>query len=403
MEDAAEKIERELIYHSLIEGGSAGKREDLGLDRGLRGDDGINGSVSVALLRPTSQIGVDQVPFVFAHPLQCKMALERADTYFYLGSNTNRALARQILLGLIERLSFATPAFVADLATGNPSLPLAKAYTGLYKSVESAHRVVTELQALRKSANDMFFRLSSTTVDYYGYPQQWVPRTSYTELNRMMDDSLLQLAKVEEEYLTYLNEYEQKSKLDAHVATVAQQTDVAIKAIEADLEKLNELITQKYIAITTSSRTDAIVRAQKDAKRAIEDFKDSVSGKFKISPKSFLSAMTNFAASPSAALGAASGASLLYEGFSSVPNIGGDPVPKALLIKQIKNGGANVDALSKDLLEVTQQADGSLAENDEFSTKVLTTLENMETLIDEFADDTFGSTAEVSIHVWRIL
>ena len=383
-------IRIDLTNHSLVKGGVAGKRSDMGLDLGALGSDGTPGTAKVELLGPTAQMNVFQVPFVFAHPLQCKMVFEKAQTYFYLGSALNREKARQLLETLIDRLSFATADFVKAFDAGIDSQPLLKAYVQFCGTLQKAQETAAELRVLYQKSVNLYVQLTSTTVDYYGYPEDWVPRTSFDAFSKMINDALTELQSTEKIYLDYLNASEGKNKLDVFVTQASGQIETTIQDSRRDLDQLSRLMTEKYKLISNNSRKEAITAAKVKAEKALKSLEGSISGHFEISPKSMLNGLVNFASGPSSALAAAQGASLLYEGFTSVPNISGDPISKDLLIKSLKKGGDNVGSLKQEMLSLDESSDGSLSVTNEFSTKVLTTLQNVENLIDEFADDTFG-------------
>lgn len=385
-----------LAKASSATGGEPGKADDIGLDRGMTGTLGNRGRVSIDRLQSGGSATTkdpSELNFVFAHPVQCQMLLQKASAYFYFGNPANKEKAQQILIDLTQRLSFLTPELQDQVERKDPRSPLLLAYANYCKSYEATKSFIGSLVKVRTKAINMLIQISSTQVDYYGLPEYWVPRTNYEAFRKALDTSLLQLEKTESMYLTYLNESEQKDKLDKHVKTISGRIDGAVSGIKEELQQINAMLASKYRILADTTKRDAILKAKNDAETGMLRLADEVNAKFEISPRSLINGILNVAGNPTGEMAAAQAGALVYEGLTSVPDASGNPIPKNYIVRSLKKGSENSSKLKEEMLALSGGRDGSVELDEDFSTKLLADAATVEAILDQFADDSFGKVA----------
>jgi len=136
-----------------------------------------------------------------------------------------------------------------------------------------------------------------------------------------------------------------------------------------------------------SSLTEPVKITQAALMDKFEELKDRIKNSFSLSVPQLLNALTKFAAVPSKLVAGVAGASYLYEGFTSVPDINGQPANKDYIIGKITFGEATVksikDTLGKDL-------DGEFVVDDPFGTRLMMAEDDMMDFLESYANASFA-------------
>lgn len=134
------------------------------------------------------------------------------------------------------------------------------------------------------------------------------------------------------------------------------------------------------------SLTQPVKNTQAILQRAFEKFKDKIRDDFELSVPSLMNALTSLVSSPNKLIFGVQTASLLYDGFTSIPEVDGRLANKDYIIRKMKYGEATVadikGTLEKDL-------DGQFVLDDPFGTRLMTAKEDMLSFLEAYATSSF--------------
>jgi len=102
VEDLVDKQKDGFGVAASVAGGYPGSGKDVQGVTGLKGKDGSD----TYLFLSTYNSDISKTTFVFAHPEQCTMLLDRAKIFYYMGSPQLRLLAGNLFQRLVNRLNF---------------------------------------------------------------------------------------------------------------------------------------------------------------------------------------------------------------------------------------------------------------------------------------------------------
>lgn len=139
------------------------------------------------------------------------------------------------------------------------------------------------------------------------------------------------------------------------------------------------------------SLTDPVERTHEVLRKKFEELKDKIKNDFELSVPQLMNALTFLAFSPTKSMAGVEGLNLLYEGFSSIPDIEGHPVNKDYIIGKIKRGEATVKSI-KDILG--HELDGEFKVDDPFGTRIMTVEEDMMSFLESYANSSFASVID---------
>lgn len=206
----------------------------------------------------------------------------------------------------------------------------------------------------------------------------------------MLDQSVASLAGCEHAYIAYHAAKDDQEKLQDAVHRALAEIDALDASLTADIRdlvpQLHALDNQITLLTEPVRSTHALLIAQ------YEKVKSKVKNAFDLSVPQIVNALTTFAFAPNKGMGAIQLGHLAYQGYSSVPNLGGEPVRKEHIIGKLDRTEASVkgikSALSKDKL------DGSFELDDPFGTRLLATQDEITTFMAEYAESSFADTIE---------
>ncbi|KAH7885570.1 hypothetical protein F5I97DRAFT_1413611 [Phlebopus sp. FC_14] len=375
-----------MIYLAIMQQGNLAAPDDdqvrggyPGTGTGVEADPGEAGKGGE--LYPTfidsTAVRLAQAQLAFAHPEQCAMLLDRANTFFYLNSPVLRSHARRLYGRLIQRLSFL-PLQSSD--------PLYQAYQN------SSIMPSTSLDALKRildSANDELVKLNSGQTDYNGHTPRWVPRASYDFYKGVLDDALTDLQSFETAYTQYHTALATQEDLNDKVKLAYSNTSRMVSRLNEDIEDIWSTLQDLNRKI--SAKTPVVLRAQKELKDAYEAEKAKIEEAFGLSISQIINAFTSIAMAPQKSMVAAEGADLIYKGFNSVPTADGGSVSKEYLASEIKQSEATISNIK---LELKAKLDGTYQLDDAFAKRLIVEKERMLAQLDKFSDSALGGVKD---------
>ena len=221
----------------------------------------------------------------------------------------------------------------------------------------------------------------NTQQTYDGHRKDWIPRPSYTFYTDALNSALADHKAFEDAYINYHAALSQMQELQDSVGLALDQTSQIISGLNVDIDDLNAQLQESDKSITaltgpvTLTHTDLIVEFEK--------LKDQINDYFGLSMPQLLNALKSFAFGPNKGMAAVQGLDLLYQGFTSVPDLSGNPVNKDVIIGKIQYGEATVESI-KDTLG--KELDGSFELDDPFGTRIMTAEDSMMSFLDSFVN-----------------
>ncbi|KAH7097575.1 hypothetical protein BKA62DRAFT_833180 [Auriculariales sp. MPI-PUGE-AT-0066] len=350
-----------------------------GAGKGVRGRTGKYGPLGSQNRLFLSRLNVEAVrktTWAFAHPEQCAMLLERAETYYYMGSPKLRAQAQHMFQRILNRLSFLPLA---------PTDPLAVAYS---QSAFMGRDALDTLERILKAANNQLTHIHSG-MDYNGYSSSWVPRANYSFYTTMLEHALSSHSTFEQAYVAYHTALDNQQELQDAVGMALDGIEQMNKSIAADMEDLMQMIQASFRKI--DELKSGVELAQRTLNTAFERLQEKVTKAFDISVPQLVNALTMFAFSPNKGMGALQGFHLIYQGFSSVPDVDGIAHHKSQLVGKITQGSATVQSIKTTL---SKNLDGEFQLDDPLGTRLMTAEEELQAFLANFATSSFAGEAQ---------
>jgi len=124
--------------------------------------------------------------------------------------------------------------------------------------------------------------------------------------------------------------------------------------------------------------------------QTFEELQDRIRNDFELSLPQLMNALKSVAFSTTGKF-ASEAINLVYEGFTSVPNINGTPANQNYLISKIKLGEATVKSFKT---ELGTELDGEFKLDDPFGTRLMVAEEDMMNFLEAYANSSFADVIE---------
>ncbi|MFD2171786.1 hypothetical protein [Tumebacillus lipolyticus] len=373
--DLADAWQLEARHNLYTLGGAYGTHGSGRVRPGTNGISGMDGEHALVLEgSPELLVGWKWEQFLFVHPHQCAMLLEKAKL-MYLTLNPRVTESVQDVWTLFKRLQERTAPFV----NLQPDHLLFKHYQEV-ESAFGAYNSVAQLACIHQQASHYLTRLN-LGQDAFGYDRQYAPLASYTLyegiLNRMIDD----FEKLEAVYQQYYDRLDQAVQLRDYLDHARSYGESIIAQAGANVEDLRKLISasagviQRY-EIALPDKKEALLEAIDRLERQIED---------RINLENFaireiFSALSMIAFAPEAPLiYLGEGALVLYSQYS---NLKEEKVETRYLIKSIR---AIKDSFGSLVEGYKVQLDGMLAPDDPGANKLIASARDLDRLLDSIS------------------
>lgn len=316
-------------------GGSRGSIED-----GKNGVHGAKGKEVVhSLIQPEL---LWQNPICFAHPIQCRMLLDKAKLYFYIDGDKNLAQCKLLLDRLLGRLNFldTSPPPESELIKTYRSSELRLCIPSGPKDQEPVS--IRDLRAI-KSETEATLTLLKSGKDFYGFDRRRVPRRTYMAYKKIIDEELKHLRSAEEYYTEYLKASTDAAKRKDYVsksATACQSGKATKKGVIKEAkDHLQDCVFQIH------SLTGPIKKAYGEIKGLTRDVKVEIRKDTTVPFDHLLEAVGQIVGVYKDPMELLKGTSLLQKDLPKIPDDSGVELEKDYLIKQIDNITGSLDSL----------------------------------------------------------
>lgn len=357
-----------------IDGGNYGTY-GAGNPSGKNGVQGNKGSSSIFQVRVGTDLLKEMfVPFMFVHPSQCAMTLEKVKLMYFSADPVKNPDGIKDIAVLLKRLQQRTAIF-KNLTV---SSDLSKYYQDNEQSI-GATDSLNSLGQIYDAATNLLNNLTKG-LDFFGYENQYVPLTSFAFYRELLKDLISNFSIIETSYDSYYKSLkDQKATIDAVKLARQQQESIVTQSASAIDQLRNNLletgnIIDSYQYILSPQKTALLDK--------MEQLEDEIKDYFDFNFKSFLSSLTMIAFAPKSALmWVTQIAELGFEGTQEITDSQGDQVNKDYLVGKIES----VEATIKGLIEAySEKSDGTLEIDDPGASKLIANEDKILDLLDDF-------------------
>lgn len=353
-----------------------------GWKEGNNGESGKNGEVTVISSTDEAE-DILQCQTVFLHPAQCRMLLEKARSFYFSGTDLDKARCANILQQLECRLQFLERVDPSSLANS----PLRKAYRQAEKrlfipSGPTGDEPIS-LQMLRRIQSEAKSALGNIYLglDFYNHAKGDVPRASFDYYEKRAKESLQHLEALEKIYWLRSDSTEnaaQKSKI-IHDRAAASLSSISLKRTlrQAAIEDL------PYIEFEVHEAEKSVEPARSTLLEEAEFIKIDLERHFGLPFQDVVGAFSQVLfteGNPLMIAGQIGG--LVHSGISELERDDGIKINKAYILRKLRKIGKTI----KDLNEGYKAIGGSLTLNDPNGDKLILTMKELDDLLDEFSE-----------------
>jgi hypothetical protein len=233
-----------------------------------------------------------------------------------------------------------------------------------------------------------------------------VPRASYTFYKQVLDNALDDLGAFEKAYIDYNKALSQQENLSDKVRQAYDKTANIVASLQADISDLKGRLQDLEIQI--NAQKPVVEDAHTQLIKAYKAEEDAIKTAFGLSvpqmsvafllPKFIshmfaayiyrLNALTMVAFSPSKGMLGLQAATLLYQGFDTVPTIDGATVTKEYLFSQLGQSQATIAAVSDNLGK--DKVTGEYQLDEAFAKRLVVERDRMMAQLNEFSQEALG-------------
>lgn len=315
-------------------------------------------------------------PFIFIHPSQCAMLLEKAKLmYFSVDPIKNEKDAKDLAI-LLKRLQERTSIFNnlnkdSDLAIH-------------YKNNEQSIGAVNSLDRLQQIYSETTNLLNNLTngLDYFGYDNKYVPLTSFKFYEKLIKDLITNFSVIEAEYNSY---YEKLEKQEATMDTIKfakNQQENIITQSNSDITILRQRLLESAQII------DSYQHVLSPKKQAVDDemtkIIEVIQNHFDFNAQSFLNSLSMLAFAPESKLMWVTLATdLMVEGTQKVTDDKGDQINKNYIVNKLKSIDTTFDNLVEGYSQL-KDGSGKINPEDPDANKLIVSEDKLFNLLDDF-------------------
>ncbi|EAW17007.1 uncharacterized protein NFIA_003630 [Aspergillus fischeri NRRL 181] len=325
-----------------------------------------------------------QTKVCYAHPIQCRMLLDKAKLLFWSGSLDNKAQSTTILQHLQERLK----PFLMISGPSSSSVaqsPLVQAY----REAEPRLCIVSDknsdipvsvkrLTSLTSEA-EMTLKHIMSGVDFYGKSPDEVPRGSFTSYHNIAEYFLGELEFVENTYKDWFNN---GSDAIARLNAIRNRGRLCDSTTQLKNRLIQEAISDlDSSASTIESLTDAFPAARQAVLDEAAKVAQKIKEKFTFSFDELVSAISQVLfVQGNPAMVALQTVSLLDKGLNDIEKDDGILIPKKYLLSKLHRINGSFESLH----EGYKVLDGRIQLTDPGAEKLIADVEEFERLLSDF-------------------
>lgn len=314
------------------------------------------------------------IPFVFAHPDQCQMLLQKASTLYYAGDIQKSVV---LLKRLLNRLRFVDSLSKADR--------LYQAYQDNEARLFTS-RSIERLKSIYKTANGLM-RQINLRQDFYGRSYQYTPRGSYKFYDDQSQRLLNNLEIIESAYSDYFKSLKTQSASIDMVKSARSHADLIIEQANGIIDRL-----KKEVEITSYSIAafDPVIKSKRqEVHGLIENVKEEIKNTFSVNFSDIVNALTLCAFAPNKFMMSIQLGDLLYKASAEIPDDQGNHVNKGYLLNSISDCEASEEAL---LEAYHRRNDGKLEVDDLNASKLIVEEQKLNELLGKYRSQLSSST-----------
>ena len=388
-----------------VSGGIGGRGSPGSVTNGKSGRIGTPGTFIVMPIWKTDKILEQEV--CYAHPVQCRMLLEKAKFLYSCGSPESKTRSTRILERLQQRLA----------PFEKPRSPFPKLWEA-YRKAESRLFInsgpeneepvsILQLRAVADEATVTLQRVLSE-IDFYGYRPDEVPRCSYVWYSSQLESSLAHLTEIQSTYVKLLSRSLDVSK---DLGTLTKRAKVCNDSCRYQKSLLEEA---KRALIKTGNQVqvcdESVTAGKKSLLRQVDKVEERIQAVFNISLTELVDAVGQLVfvqiglakAFPYVAPYAAVQASPILNvnelrkqfrrQLDYLQRDDGVDVNRKYLLRQLREVSNGLRGLSEGYKAAVD--DGSLSLNDPGGDKLFIKQTELESLIKDFSDALSEETLE---------
>ncbi|WPC43926.1 hypothetical protein [Clostridium sp. JS66] len=349
----------------------------IGKKNGQSGYEGKNEGKSTILTIDTGSSLLQKKfkPFIFVHPSQCAMLLEKAKLiYFSVDPIKNLEGAHDLII-LLKRLQERTAIFnnldnKSELAT-------------YYKNNEWSIGAVNSVDTLQQIYNETTNLLNNLLngLDYFGYDNNYVPLVSFKFYEGLLEDLITNFSMIEDEYNSYYKKLiDQKATMDTIKIAKNQQEDIIIQS-NSDIKLLRQKLSDS--AENISSYKFILEPKKQFVNNKMDEIKNAIQDHCDFNLESFMSALTMIAFAPQSKLmWVTQIAQLGVEEMQNVTDDKGDSVNRDFIINKLKFISTTFEGV---IDEYSQLNDGSIKPDGDVNI-LIASEDKLFDLLDDFYD-----------------
>jgi len=329
---------------------------------------------------------IDLTRFMFAHPTQCSMLLQKAQLLYREGDPVVNKKDLDQAIVLFTRLRNLLQVFhdlkLSDNLQDNP--PLAKLYAEHEASIGAVDSIAT-FKNIYNTANDLLGQIKKGS-DYYGNSYNYVPLASKEFYQKILDEQIENFRYIETDYFQFIDaERKEEDRLNNLRNAISHLNYVSTNA-NNDIDSLKARALSTEVEI---KNLESQFQAKRDlVNKRLEEFKEKLESSFNLDIKSLLSSLTTLAfLKESPAIGFLNaGADIgynIYEGATTVKNDEGITVQKDYLINKVEVFQGDIS--SKNLDEQSKKLDdGSIKLDDPGANKLIVEEKEINKFLSDF-------------------
>lgn len=349
---------------------------------GAEGKPGISGTANKTRLEVANILTSTECLF---HPDQVELTMRVIENNYYIGTTDSVQDAKNMLLELIDRLSFLDTIKPTDnIYTTYVTNELATLNVLPGASSTDPTSIVSLKTSLRLAKN--YLSNIKLGLDFYRHLGTWVPRGSYQAFSASLDIVLIDFDSVEANYLNYVKLASDQTNRQQQIATARYAAERGSDLANSDMKTVSDELTETAGQIATlqdeipakyQAVQEELVKFQKDVKTRAEW----------PTPKDFLSAASMMAFCPEKSMAAVQTGTLVTESMTQVHNEAGDAIEKDYIVQQINQLGEGLAGLKEGVRIVGN--DPQLGVDDPGATKLLGDQQQIMDLVNQYSGD-FG-------------
>lgn len=329
-----------------------------GKENGKNGKDGKDGTKNICL----ADI-VESLPptFMFAHPNQTAMLLEKAKMSYYNSDPINNPSSVSDTVALLNRIKNRTSVFKSL----TDSSPLSTLYKNSEMQIQAANSIGSFIDVYNQSVK--YLNQISQGLDYYGHTCNYVPMGSYKLYKDSLDAQINNFKVIEENYITFYDNLAKAQSGINQIESARTAHAITISTLKANVDSLKSMIFETASVIQRYQ--DMLPQVKTVLTSKLNPFIDTIESATNFNPKDLLEHLSSLAFAPeSSCMWLVHEASFMYNSNTEITDDNGDTINKDYIVNKVKSINSGLNNLSE---AYSQLDNGSLQPDDPGANKLI--------------------------------